>query len=51
MTIEEWLQAALNDAERRELPELKPLLEGLARAARALREADFDGEKRLDPDA
>jgi len=51
MTIEEWLQAALADAERRELPELKPLLEGLARAARALREAGFEGDKGLEPDA
>jgi hypothetical protein len=43
MTIEEWLKDAVADAERRGLPELKPLLEGLAQATRALREADFGG--------
>jgi len=40
MTIDDWLKAALADAERRNLPELKPLLEGLAQATRALRAAD-----------
>jgi hypothetical protein len=40
MTIEDWLRAACEDAERRGLPELKPLLESLARATAALREAD-----------
>jgi hypothetical protein len=43
MTIDEWLRAAIADAERRGLPELKPLLEGLAQATRALREADLGG--------
>jgi hypothetical protein len=42
MTIESWLQAAIADAERRGLPELKPLLETLARATTALRAADFN---------
>ena len=42
MTIESWLQAAIADAERRGLPELKPLLEALARSTRALRAADFN---------
>jgi hypothetical protein len=42
MTIESWLQAAIADAERRGLPTLKPLLEGLARSTRLLREADFN---------
>jgi hypothetical protein len=37
-----WLASACDDAERRGLPELKPLLEGLARAADALRAADQD---------
>ena len=41
MTIEAWLQAAVADAERRGLPELKPLLETLAQATRALRDADI----------
>jgi hypothetical protein len=40
MTIEAWLKAACEDAERQGLPELKPLLETLARATAALREAD-----------
>ena len=44
MTIEAWLQAAIADAERRGLPELKPMLETLARATRALRGADFNGD-------
>jgi hypothetical protein len=42
MTIEAWLQAALADAEKRNLPELKTALEALARATRALRAADFN---------
>jgi hypothetical protein len=42
MTIEAWLQAAIADAERRGLPDLKPLLEALARAAKVLRSADFN---------
>ena len=42
MTIDQWLQAAIADAERRGLPELKPILETLARATRALRSADFN---------
>ena len=40
MTVEAWLESACADAERRGLPELKPLLESLARAMRALRDAD-----------
>jgi hypothetical protein len=41
MTIDAWLKAAIEDAERRGLPELRPLLEGLAQAMRALRAADL----------
>jgi hypothetical protein len=40
MSIEAWLKAACDDAERRGLPELKPLLETLARSTTALRDAD-----------
>ena len=40
MEIEAWLKAACDDAERRGLPELKPLLETLARSTAALRVAD-----------
>jgi hypothetical protein len=43
MTIDAWLQAATADADRRGLPELKPLLETLARATTTLRAADFNG--------
>jgi hypothetical protein len=42
MTVEAWLQAALRDADRRGLPDLKPLLETLSRATKALRSADFN---------
>ena len=42
MTIDAWLEAAVRDAEKRGLPELKPLLEALAQATRALRAADFN---------
>lgn len=44
MSVEEWLKAAIADAERRGLPELKPLLEGLAQATTALRAARFGGQ-------
>ena len=40
MTVADWLAAAIQDAERRGLPELKPMLETLARATEALRKAD-----------
>ena len=40
MDVAEWLAAACADAERRGLPELKPLLETLARSTAALRAAD-----------
>jgi hypothetical protein len=42
MTVDAWLQSAITDAERRGLPELKPALETLARATKALRAADFN---------
>ncbi len=38
MTPERWLAAACADAERRGLPDLKPLLETLSRSTAALRE-------------
>jgi len=44
MTIESWLQAAIADAEQRGLPDLKPLLEALARSTQVLRAADFNDE-------
>ena len=42
MTIEEWLEQASHDADRRELPALRPLLEGLARSTATLRAADWN---------
>ena len=42
MTIDEWLKAAIADAERRGLPALKPALETLAGATKTLRAADFN---------
>jgi len=42
MTIDAWLDAAVKDAEARGLKELRPLLEALAQATRALRVADFN---------
>ena len=44
MTSESWLQAAAADAEKRGLPELKPILNTLARATAALRAADFNDD-------
>ncbi len=40
--IDAWLRASVADAERRGLPELKPLLEGLARSTRQLRAAEWN---------
>jgi hypothetical protein len=44
MTVDAWLKAAVADAERRGVPELKPLLEAIARATEALRAADFNDD-------
>ena len=44
MTVDEWLKTAVADAERRGLPELKPLLEGLAQSLGLLRAAQFGGQ-------
>jgi hypothetical protein len=46
MDLEAWLAAAQADADRRGLPELKPLLATLAAATRALRA----GVKAMDSD-
>ena len=42
MTINAWLESSAQDAERRELPALRPLLEMLARSMSALRTADWN---------
>ena len=45
MTVHEWLRSAIADAERRGLPQLKPLLESLAKSTTALRDADKDDHR------
>ena len=44
MTIDAWLKAAIADAEKRGLPELTPILEGLAQSTKTLRAADFNDD-------
>jgi hypothetical protein len=44
VTIDAWLKAAIADAERRGLPELKVLLESLALSTAALRAANLGGQ-------
>jgi hypothetical protein len=50
MTVETWLAAAVADAEKRGLPELKPLLETLAKSTAALRRAE-SGSRPSAPEA
>jgi len=45
--IDAWLAAACADAERRGLPELKPLLESLARSTIGLRAAEAQLDDRM----
>lgn len=40
--VDAWLQAAIADAEKRDLPDLVPLLKALARATETLRTTDFN---------
>jgi hypothetical protein len=47
--IARWLAAAEADAERRGLPELKPLLQGLAASTTALRAADWNDGADAEP--
>lgn len=42
MTVKIWLENAVQDAERRGLGSLRPLLEALARSTSALRTADWN---------
>jgi hypothetical protein len=46
MTVDAWLEAAIADAQKRGLPELTSLLEGLAQSTHALRRADFNDDAR-----
>ena len=49
MTIAEWLAEAKADAEKRGLPELIPMLEGLAQATERLRKADWNDNPSTQP--
>jgi hypothetical protein len=51
MTPEDWLESAHADAERRGLPDLRPALAGLARAADMLREADWNDDASGSPES
>jgi hypothetical protein len=42
--VAQWLQNAVEDAEHRGLPELRPLLENLAQATALLRAADWNDD-------
>jgi hypothetical protein len=49
MLIADWLAAVKADALQRRLPELVPLLEGLAASTTALRQADESQRLRAEP--
>ena len=49
MNIADWLVAAKADAEARGLPELIPMLDGLAQATERLRNADWNDNADRDP--
>ncbi len=51
MTIAEWLAQAKADAERQGLPELLPMLDGLAQATERLRAADWNDNPDTDTPA
>jgi len=44
MNLMTWLEHAIADAERRQLPDLRPVLEAFGRAAAALRAADWNAD-------
>ena len=44
MTPEDWLESARASATRRGLPDLRAMLEGLARTAGVLRDADWNDD-------
>jgi hypothetical protein len=47
--LDAWLASALEDADRRGLAELRPLLEGLARSIAVVRDADHELSRLEDP--
>jgi hypothetical protein len=46
MTLDDWYDAASEDADRRGVPELKPLIDVLRQATRQLRDADWNDDAR-----
>jgi hypothetical protein len=46
MTLDDWYELAAGDADRRHLPDLKPVLKGLHGAAAALRAAAWNDDAR-----
>lgn len=44
MTIKAWLETAIQDADRRGLSALRPILESIARSTSALRTADWNSD-------
>ena len=49
MTVSEWLEWAKADADKRGLPDLVPLLDGLAQATERLRAADWNDDASTQP--
>ena len=49
MTIKAWLETAIQDAEKKNLTGLRPMLEALARATSALRSADWNSDATGEP--
>jgi hypothetical protein len=46
MTLDDWYAFATTDADRRSLPDMRPVLKGLHTAAAALRAADWNDDAR-----
>jgi hypothetical protein len=51
MTLDAWKAAAIEDARARNLPDLVPLIEALARAIEALRRAAWNEDASGAPEA
>ena len=49
MTIKTWLETAIQDADKRNLSALRPMLEALARSTSALRSADWNFDAKGEP--
>jgi hypothetical protein len=49
MQIDEWVEGAKSDAAKRRMPDLAPLLDGLAKSTAALRKADEAQRLRAEP--